>query len=171
MAENLERSTRSADLARDILTHAEQEVRELLSQGLAPAEQSARSRAIVVRAQREVSDILAHAQEAAADDADDAEVAEPPPSPEPAGVEFATLRACALPSEDGELCYRVTGRLTLATMLAFQQTVSRLPTVTLARVVAEPDDVAVLRMKTSDPARVQPLLVSMPGVKLEVDPA
>jgi hypothetical protein len=164
LAENLGPTTRSADLAREILTHAEQEVRELLAQGLAPAEQSARSRAIVARAQREVSDILAHGR-------DDAEVVDVQPSAEPVAFQFASLRAHALPSEEGELCYRLSGRLTLATMLAFQQAVSRLPGVTSARVVAEPDDMAVLRMKTSDLAQVQPLLVSMPGVKLEVDPA
>jgi hypothetical protein len=164
LAENLGPTTRSADLARDILTHAEQEVRELLSQGLAPAEQSAQSRAIVARAQREVSDILAHGR-------DDVEAMDVHPSAEPVAFQFASLRAHALPSDQGELRYLVSGRLTLATMLAFQQAVSRLPGVSSARVAAEPGDVAVLQMKTNNPAGVQELLVAMPGVKLEVDPA
>jgi hypothetical protein len=162
VAENLGPTTRNADLAREILTRAEQEVRELLSQGLAPAEQSARSRAIVARAQREVSDVLAQGQDVAEDVVVQA-------STEPVAFQFANLRAHALPSDQGELRYRVSGQLTLATMLAFQQAVSRLPGVSSARVAAEPDDVALLHMTTSDPTGVQELLVAMPGVKLELD--
>jgi hypothetical protein len=144
-------TARRADVARAILTHAEQEVRHLQSLGLSAAEQSARSREIVARAQREVSEIQAHR------------------GPEPAVVPFARLRARALPSDDGELCYRLSGRLTLATLLAFQQVVSRLPGVTAARVSAEPDEVADLRLRTSDPTAFEQLLVSIPGVELQLE--
>jgi hypothetical protein len=151
LAEELGPTTRPAEMARAILTNAEQEVRDLRSLGLSAAEQSTRSREIVERAQREVSEILAQR------------------SPEPAVVPFARLRARALPSDHGELYYRLSGRLTLATLLAFQQAVGRLPGVTAARVSAEPDDVADLRLRTSDPSAFQDLLVSIPGVELQLE--
>ena len=83
---------------------------------------------------------------------------------------FATLRASAMPSEDGELRYQVSGRLTLATMLAFQQAVSRLPGVNAARVEPMSNDVAVLNITTNDSTLVRGLLGSMAGVHLQIDP-
>jgi hypothetical protein len=84
---------------------------------------------------------------------------------------FATLRALPLPSEKGGLRYRLSGRLTLATMLALQQAVSRLPGVNSANLDPEPDDVAVLSMTTNDSTLVQRLLGSMPAFHLQVDSA
>jgi hypothetical protein len=159
LAEELGPTARDADGARVILTRAEQEVRDLRSLGLSAAEQSARSREIVARAQRDVSETLARGRERV----------DSQHSPNPPVAAFATLRAQALPAEQGELRYWVRGRLTLATLLAFQQAVSRLPGVTSARVSAEPDDVADLRLKTTDPSLVQQQLLSMPGVDLQVE--
>jgi hypothetical protein len=162
LAEQLGPTARQSDAARVILTHAEQEVRDLRSLGLPAAEQSARSREIVARAQRDVSETLARGRERV-------ESVDSQYSPNPAVAPFATLRAQALPAEQGELRYRVRGRLTLATLLAFQQAVSRLPGVTSARVSAELDDVADLRLKTTDPTLVRQLLLSMAGVDLQLE--
>jgi hypothetical protein len=162
LAEQLGPTARCADVARAVLTHAEQEVRDLRSLGLSAAEQSARSREIVARAQRDVSEILAGGHEPL-------EPADPQHSPQPVVAPFARLRAQAMPAEPGELRYRICGRLTLAMLLAFQQAVGRLPGVTSASVSAEPDDVADLRLKTSDPSLFEQLLLSMPGVELQLE--
>ncbi|HLZ31828.1 MAG TPA: hypothetical protein VKV73_31280 [Chloroflexota bacterium] len=94
---------------------------------------------------------------------------------EPAGLatdqSFATLRAVVLPAEPGALRYRVSGQLTLATMLAFQYAVSRLPGVDSARVDPEPKDIAVLSMMTTDSALVHRQLERMSAVCLQMDPA
>jgi hypothetical protein len=84
---------------------------------------------------------------------------------------FASLRAAPLPSPTGELRFRVTGSLTFATMLAFEQAVSRLPGVSLASVTPEPSDVAILALTASDTSLIPPLLVWLPGIRLQVEAA
>jgi hypothetical protein len=84
---------------------------------------------------------------------------------------FASLRATPLPAAAGELRFRVTGTLTFATMLAFEQAVSRLPGVTSASMRPEPYDVAVLALTASDASLIPPLLVCLPGVQLQIEAA
>jgi hypothetical protein len=84
---------------------------------------------------------------------------------------FATLRALPLPPTDGIVAYRVAGSLTLATMLAFEEAVSRLPGVGSASVTPEPGDLATLKLTTSDAALLAPLLVCLPGIQLEIEAA
>jgi hypothetical protein len=251
---------RSAELAREVLARAEQDVRELLAQGLAQDEFAAQSAEIVARADREVRQILAQGRTDAAvvemragqqaaelrahavamagtsPDPLDTDAADPDGLPDPllegtdpdpwqehvaqamlvetpalvvdetpselfldepreseaptvevlvasqavAGMTaggspsepcFATLRAAPLPTENGVVRYRVTGALTFATMLAFEQAVSRLPGVSSASVTPEPDDVAVLKLTTSDASLIAPLLVCMPGIQLQIEAA
>jgi hypothetical protein len=64
--------------------------------------------------------------------------------------------------------YRVTGSLTLATLLAFEQAVAKLPGVKSASVTPEPGDVAILKLVATDSALIVPLLVRLPGVRMEI---
>lgn len=159
--------SRSANLAREVLARAEREVHDLEAQDLHAADWALRSGDIVARAQREVSEILARGRAEAEffDLRGDEEAA-------PVAPYFARLRALALPSEERGLRYQVSGQLTLASLLAFQQAVSRLPGVDSARVDPHPDDLVVLSMTTNDDASlVQRLLVSMPGIHLQMEAA
>jgi hypothetical protein len=76
-----------------------------------------------------------------------------------------------LPTVDGNVAYQVMGSLTLATMLAFEEAVSRLPGVRSARVTPEPGDLAILTLTTTDAALIPPLLTCLPGVQLQIEAA
>jgi hypothetical protein len=156
--------TRSGDRAREVLARAELEVRDLLAQDPLAADWANRSSEIVARAQRQVGEILAQSRNSP-------EIIEEAPGAATTDQAFATLRAVVLPSEAGALRYRVSGQLTLATMLAFQYAVGRLAGVDSARVDPEPDDVAVLSMMTNDSTLVHRQLERIPGVHLRIDPA
>jgi hypothetical protein len=171
--------TRSADLAREVLARAESEVRDLLAQDPLAADWTHRSADIVAHAQRQVREILAEGrtdvgrwqQQSEPTTLPDQAILEEGPGTPATNQSFASLRAVVLPSEAGSLRYRVSGQLTLATMLAFQYAVSRLPGVDSARVDPEPNDVAVLSMMTNDSTLVHRLLQGMSGVHLQMDSA
>jgi hypothetical protein len=56
-------------------------------------------------------------------------------------------------------------------MLAFEDAVSRLPGVNSASVTPEPGDLATLKLTTSDPTLIPPLLVCLPGIQLQIETA
>lgn len=84
---------------------------------------------------------------------------------------FATLQAVPLTTDNGMVAYRVKGSLTFATMLAFEDAVSRLPGVNSASVTPEPGDLATLKLTTSDPTLIPSLLVCLPGIQLQIETA
>jgi hypothetical protein len=182
----------------EIVARADREVRQILAQGRTDAEviemrvghQAAEMRAHAADHAADV--MLLEAQAPDPDDTSDAPLSDDTDSEDRSVVQilaephaivemaaggssdepcFASLRATPLPAAAGELRFRVTGTLTFATMLAFEQAVSRLPGVTSASMRPEPYDVAVLALTASDASLIPPLLVCLPGVQLQIEAA